>query len=118
MSTVAGVRNFPELKSVEEVQRFLGMCGYFRKFVEGFAMLAKPLTELTKKGVKFNIGINERAAFEQLKQILSSDPVLKIFDSNAETELHTDASKEGYGAVLMQKCFEDGHWHPVYYLSK
>lgn len=115
---VASVRKFPEPKTVEEVQRFLGMCGYFRKFVQGFALVAKPLTNLTKKDQVFCFGIKEKVSFEHLKDILCSDPVLKIFDSNADTELHTDASQEGYGAVLLQKAADDSQWHPVYFLSK
>lgn len=117
-NNISAINKFPEPKSVEEIQRFLGMCGYFRKFVEGFALLAKPLTELTKKDHVFEMGIKEKVSFENLKKVLCSDPVLKIFDSHAETELHTDASQEGYGAVLLQKCVEDGQWHPVYFLSK
>lgn len=117
-NTVAGVRKFPEPSTADEVRRFLGMCGYFRKFVDGFSMIAKPLTDLTKKSVVFRFGDGERFAFQQLKNALCSEPVLKIFDSKADTELHTDASQEGYGAVLMQKCQQDEQYHPVYYLSK
>lgn len=117
-NNIAAITKFPEPKSVEGVQRFLGMCGYFRKFVDGFALLAKPLTELTKKDKVFEMGVKEKVSFEHLKKVLCSGPVLKFFDCNAETQLHTDASQEGYGAVLMQKCVDDGQWHPVYFLSK
>lgn len=117
-NTVSGVSSYPEPKSVEEVQRFLGMCGYFRKFVEGFALIAKPLSSLTKKNSVFIFGEKERVAWNHLKKVLCSGPVLRIFDSKAETELHTDASQDGYGAVLMQKSSEDNQFHPVYYISK
>lgn len=92
-NTVASVQMFPEPRSAEDVRRFLGMCGYFRKFVEGFSMLAKPLTDLTKKAVLFRFGDGERYSFEQLKNKLCSEPVLKIFNAKADTELHTDARR-------------------------
>lgn len=117
-TTVEGVAKASEPKSVVEVQRFLGLCGYFRKFVEGFALISKPLTELTKKDAIFHFGEKERSAWEYLKKTLTNEPVLKIYDCELETELHTDASQMGYGAILLQKCMEDGQWHPVYYLSK
>lgn len=81
-------------------------------------MIAKPLTELTKKENVFRFGEKERFAYECLKNVLCSEPVLKMYDSKAYTELHTDASQEGYGAVLFQKCNKDNKMHPVYYLSK
>lgn len=116
--TVSGVVNFPEPKSVEEIQRFLGLCGYFRKFVEGFAIIAKPLTVLTKKDSLFKFHNEEQIAWNSLKNILCNEPVLRIFDSHAETQLHTDASQDGYGAVLLQKSTSDYNFHPVYYIIK
>lgn len=116
--TVSGVNKFPEPKNAEEVQRFLGLCGYFRKFVEGFALIAKPLSELLKKDKCFHFAEKARVAWKYLKNVLCNEPVLQIYDIKAETELHTDASQEGYGAILMQKSNKDGQFHPVYYLCK
>ncbi|KAK9694785.1 RNase H-like domain found in reverse transcriptase [Popillia japonica] len=59
-----------------------------------------------------------KTAFETLKSLLADKPVLQIYRQGADTEVHTDASQEGYGAVLMQKSREDNRFHPVYYMSK
>lgn len=103
--------------NAKELQRFLGLTSYFRKFVPGYAVIAKPLTDLLKKDMSFVFGEKQSASFEQLKDSLVADPVLKIYDAAAETEVHTDASKEGYGAVLLQRD-QDGQFHPVYYMSQ
>ena len=111
------IKKFPEPKSVKQLQSFLGLAGYFRKFVPDFAKLARPLTELTKKDVPYKFSLVEREAFEILKNCLCCEPVLRIFHPQLETQLHTDASKDGFGACLMQKDLEDDRFHPVFYLS-
>ncbi|XP_033318399.1 uncharacterized protein K02A2.6-like [Bombus bifarius] len=111
------VANFPKPTSVKKVQSFLGLTGYFRKFIRGYAKIAKPLTDLLKKEVKFQFGDREVEAFEILKTALVNEPVLKLYRMGAETELHTDASAEGYGAILMQLDLDDGKFHPVYFAS-
>lgn len=112
------VRKFPPPNNVQQVQSFLGLTGFFRRFIENYATIAKPLTDLTRKDVKFEFGDDQQDAFVTLKAELCNDPVLKMFNPEAETtEVHTDASKFGLGAVLMQKDSEDGKIHPVYYLS-
>lgn len=112
------MNKFTEPRSVKDVQSFLGLAGYFRKFVGDFAVIAKPLSDLCKKYVEFLFRKRERAAFIQLKQMLTRDPVLKIFRYDAQTELHCDASKDGYGAILFQKDDDDGQLNPVYYMSR
>lgn len=82
----------------------------------GFSTLAKPLSDLTRKDTTFEFTCVQRDAFNDIKDCLCSEPVLHLFDFERETELHTDASKWGYGAVLMQKKADS--WHPVLYLSK
>lgn len=116
MEKTAAIRHFTEPKNVKHVQSFLGLAGYFRKFVKDFASIAKPLSELTKNDVRFVFGETQKNAFNQLKEKLCSEPVLKIFDPEKNTELHTDASKAGYGACLLQEY--NRAWHPVFYLSK
>jgi len=115
--TLAVIR-FPEPKSYKQVQSFLGLTGYFRKFIPRYSILAKPLSDLLKKDVDFQFGRDQRIAFNKLKELLSEKPVLQIYHPDYETEVHTDASKDGYGAVLLQKSPEDGKIHPVYYMSK
>lgn len=99
------------------MQRFLGFTGYFRKFIENYALIAKPLSDLIRSDVHFTFGSEQRQAFETLKNKICAQPVLMLFTKDAETELHTDASKLGIGAVLMQRCSDDNQFHPVYYLS-
>lgn len=111
------VRRFPEPTNVKQVQSFLGLSGYFRKFIPGYAAIAHPLSSLLKTGVKFNFGAAEKNAFERLKKMLSEGPVLSLYRAGAETELHTDASALGYGAILLQRGNEDNLFHPVYYSS-
>lgn len=115
---VIAVRKFPIPTSVTQVQSFLGLTGFFRKFVHKYAIIARPLTELTKKDVKFRIGEDELDAIETLKSALCREPVLKLFNPEATvTQVHTDACKLGFGAMLLQKDSEDEQLHPVYYLS-
>lgn len=94
------VMKFPEPKCYREVQQFLGLTGYFRKFVEGYSIIAKPLTDLLKKDASFVFGSEQRAAMETLKSALCSRPALSLYHPNAMTELHTDASRIGFGAIL------------------
>ena len=115
---IKAMAKYPQPKDTKQVERFLGLAGYFRKFIPGFALIAKPLTDLKKKDTPFRFDVEQISAFNRLKQILCDVPVLRIFDQNYETEVHTDASIDGYGAVLLQKSPEDNFLHPVYYMSK
>lgn len=113
---IKAIQKYPEPKDVKQIQSFLGLAGYFRKFVQNFAAVAKPLTDLTKKGVLFKFNNNEKFAFQTLKEALCDKPVLQIFNPYRPSELHTDASAVGFGACLLQKG-DDTAWHPVFYLS-
>lgn len=97
------IKNFPIPKNVKAIQSFLGLAGVFRKFINNFSLIAKPLSDLTKKDAKFNFGEEQFIAFNTLKEKLCNDPLLKLYNPHYETELHTDASSFGYGACLMQK---------------
>lgn len=112
------VRNFPTPKNLKELQSFLGLTGHFRKFVQNYSLIAKPLSDLTKKDAEFIIGEEQQRAIENLKSALTKEPSLLLFRHGRETELHTDASKFGYGAILLQKCPDDGMLHPVYFMSR
>lgn len=107
------VQSFPEPKTIKQIQSFLGLTRYFRKFIEDYATIARPLSDILRKQNAFVFGAEQRRAFERLKVRLMNDPVLKIYQQNAETELHTDASKFGFGAVLLQRCNDDQQLHPV-----
>lgn len=114
---VAAVQNFPEPRTTKEIQSFLGLASYFRKFIVGFSVIARPLYSLLKKDAGFIFGEAESAAFRQLKQKLTEAPILAIYDPKAYTELHCDASTHGFGAVLLQRQI-DKQMHPVFYFSK
>ncbi|GFS67515.1 retrovirus-related Pol polyprotein from transposon 17.6 [Trichonephila clavipes] len=110
------VKKFPVPTTVKQVQSFLGLTGYFRKFIPAYSQIAKPLSDLTRKDNPFKFEQPQMEAFEKLKKLLTESPVLSIFQQGRTTELHTDASQQGYGAVLLQEA-EDGKLHPVQYMS-
>ena len=112
------VKNFPDPKTIKQVQSFLGLTGYFRKFIEGYSIIAKPLSDLLKGDRRFQYTPAEKDAFEQLKTSLMEKPVLRIYHQGGELELHTDASQDGLGAILLQRSYDDNLLHPVYYVSK
>jgi len=114
---LAAVQNFPEPKTIKEVQSFIGLASYFRKFIKGFSLIAKPLYALLKKDMMFVFGKIENRAFKTLKQKLTDAPILAIYNPKAKTELHCDASLRGFGAVLFQQQ-EDKTMHPVFYFSR
>ncbi|EGT56875.1 hypothetical protein CAEBREN_08551 [Caenorhabditis brenneri] len=101
------IQNFPVPKTVTDVKSFLGMASYFRRFIKDFAIIAKPLTHLTKKEVGFKWGQEQEKAFAEIKNKLISPPVLTTPQMNGDFELHTDASKIGIAAVLLQDQEEE-----------
>ena len=115
---VKALINYPVPKTQKQVQRLLGLCGYFRKFIRGYAAIAKPLSDLLRKGATFKWTSEQEKSWQQLKQALITAPVLHLYRPDRETELHTDASKDGYGAILLQRCPTDKEMHPVYYMSR
>ncbi|GBM26401.1 Transposon Tf2-6 polyprotein [Araneus ventricosus] len=84
---------------------------------EAYSKIAKPLSDLIRSDNPFVFEQPQIEAFEKLKKLLTESPVLSIFQQGKTTELHTDASQQGYGAVLLQEA-EDGKLHPVQYMSK
>jgi transposase InsO family protein len=86
-----------------EIRSFLGLAGYYRRFVQGFSVLAAPLTQLLQKGVKFEWTPERQSSFEKLKNLLVSAPILAMPRPDMEYSVYTDASRLGYGCVLMQE---------------
>lgn len=115
---VKAVINYPEPKGLKDIQSFLGLSGYFRKFIPLYSVIARPLSDLLQKNRPYNFDENARSAFQQLKTKLTQNPVLKIYNPKHVTEVHTDASIDGYGAVMMQRSPDDNLLHPVYFMSK
>lgn len=108
------VRNFPIPKNIHQLQRFLGLASYFRKFIKNFATKAKPLYNLLKKMAEFNFDKDCVTAFDSLKKELTAYPVLHLYNPTALTELHTDASSQGLGAILLQKQ-ANSKWAPSFF---
>ncbi|GJR50985.1 putative reverse transcriptase domain-containing protein [Tanacetum coccineum] len=90
-------------KTPTKIVSFLGLAGYYRRFIEGFSKIAKPMTKLTQKKVKFEWGDKQEAAFQLLKQKLCSAPILALPEGSEDFIVYCDASKKGLGAVLMQR---------------
>jgi len=89
-------------RSVKQVRQFLGLANYFRRFITNFATIVEPITRLTKKNESWSWGKNQSEAFFTIKERLTTRPVLTIFNLVSPTEVHTDASAVGVGAVLLQ----------------
>ena len=104
-------------RSVKELKSFLGFASYFRKFIPNFASRAHPLYRLLKKDATFGWTDVHNASFLDLKAALTTAPLLRHFDNNLPTMVHTDASGSGLGAVLLQKD-GNGKEQVVAYASK
>lgn len=111
-SKITAIQQWPAPTSIKELRGFLGLAGYYRKFVKHFSIIAKPLTTLLKKHSIFIWNPEHEAAFQTLKLSLCQAPILALPNFQRPFCIETDASDLGIGAVLMQ----DGH--PIAYLSK
>ena len=96
------IKYMPVPNSAKEIKQFLGLTGYYRKFVPRFADISRPLTTLTKKDAKFKWTSACQKSFELLKEALCGEPVLKYADTSKLYTLYTDASKYGWAGVLTQ----------------
>lgn len=105
-SKVEPVKNFPAPTTVKRLRSFLGLTSWYRRFIPDFATVAEPLTRLTSKKIKWEWGVEQTEAFEKLKELIATAPVLVCPDFSIPFELHTDASNCGLGAVLTQKIDE------------
>lgn len=116
---VNAIKEFKIPKSVTEVRRFLGLTGFFRKFVKDYSLISRPLTKLLRKANEnvFEWGEQQQYSFNQLVKTLCEKPVLAIYDVNCQHEVHTDASSLGLAGVLLQ-ADENQKWHPVFYFSR
>lgn len=106
----------PQPKTATQVRQFLGLASYFRKFIPNFSHLAGPLYPLTKLKGAIKWAVQHEEIRNTIVNILTSEPVLTIFNPELPVELHTDASSEGYGAILIQK--KDNLPHVIEYFSR
>ena len=113
---VKSVRDWPVPQDVKDVRSFLGLAGFYRKFVRDFSKIALPITELTKETTAFEWGEKQQQAFEALKSALCSAPVLLIPDPSKPYTLNCDACDYALGATLQQD--HGNGLQPVAYMSR
>ena len=109
----------PAPTTSKEIKQFLGLVGYYRKFIPRFADIARPMTNLTKQDVPFEWTIQCQASFELLKDALITSPILKYPDPNKPYTLFTDASRHAWACVLTQEYepkietseYQCGYWY-------
>ncbi|GKB35043.1 putative reverse transcriptase domain-containing protein [Tanacetum coccineum] len=100
---IESIKDWASPMTPMEIRQFLGLAGYYRRFIEGFLKIAKSMTKLTQKGVKFDWGEKEENAFQLIKQKLCSAPILALPEGSEDFVVYCDASHKGLGAVLMQR---------------
>ena len=113
---VDGVLSWPEPKNVKDVRKFLGLANYYRRFIKDFAQVARPINMLTRKDVKWQWGVEQQKAFNKLKKVFTTKPILAAPDLDKEFRVEANASNYATG-VLSMKC-SDEMWRPVAFISK
>ena len=114
---VKGVVEWLTSKCVKDIQKFLGLVNYYRRFIEGFASIARPLHDMVKKNKKWEWTEKQEKAFKELKEWFTKEPVLAAPDIDKKMRMEVDASDYVTGGVLSMEC-EDGLWRPVAFLFK
>jgi hypothetical protein len=109
---IQAVKEWETPENAKQLRSFLGLAGYYRKFIQHYGLISKPLTDLLKKHSQFIWTPQHQHCFDTLKHALITSPVLSLPDFSKPFIIETDASDKGIGAVLMQQG------HPVAYLSK
>ncbi|KAA0046200.1 hypothetical protein E6C27_scaffold376G00730 [Cucumis melo var. makuwa] len=100
---IEAITNWPRSSTISEIRSFLGLVGYYRRFVEDFSRIASPLTQLTMKGTPFVWSPACESSFQELKQKLVTAPVLTVPDGSGSFVIYSDASKKGLDCVLIQQ---------------
>ena len=113
---VEAVRNWAAPTNLREVRGFLGFANFYRRFIQDFSKIARPLNDLTKKNTPFEWTTEQQQAFETLRSAFSSAPILALWDAKCLTRIEVDASGFATGGALLQQA-EDGNWHPIAFRS-
>jgi len=114
---VDGVLSWPQPKTVRDVRKFLGLANYYRRFIKDFAQVARPMNVLMRKDEKWRWEEPQQRAFNELKQVFTTKPVLAAPDLDKEFRVEADASNYATRGVLSMKC-SDEKWRPVAFISK
>ena len=102
-SKIKAIDSWTTPRTPTEIRQFLGLAGYYRRFIPNFSKIAKPLTTLTQKNVTFDWGEKQDSAFQTLKRALCSAPILTLPEGTEDFVVYCDASNQGLGCVLMQR---------------
>ena len=111
------VLNWPVPRNIKEVQKFLGLANYYRRFIKDFTRIAAPLHVLVRKEQKWKWEKKQEEVFKKLKMVFTTEPILAILDIDREIIVETDASDYAIGGVLLTKC-KDEKWRLVAFISK
>jgi len=114
---VEGVLSWPKPKNIKDVRKFLGLANYHKRFIKDFTQVARPMNTLTRKNVKWQWGAEQQQAFDELKQVFTTKPVLAAPDLDKEFRVEADASNYATRGILSMKC-SDEMWRPVTFISK
>ena len=115
---VAGVLEWPTLTTKKEVQSFLGFVNFYRRFIEGFSHITRPLFNLTKNNSDFWWSSDKQSAFDSLKEKVTSAPILALPNDLKPFHIELDSSDFATRAVLSQQSPDNDKWHPVAFLFK
>ncbi|GKE63052.1 putative reverse transcriptase domain-containing protein [Tanacetum coccineum] len=100
---IESITDWASPKTPTKIRQFLGLAGYYRRFIEGFSKIANSMTKLTQKGIKFDWGEKEKNTFQLIKKKLCSAPILALPEGSEDFVVYCDASHKGLGVVLMQR---------------
>ena len=114
---VDGVLSWPEPKNVKDIRKFLGLANYYRRFIKDFTQVARPMHMLTRKDMKQQQGAEQQQAFDKLKHIFTTKPVLVVPDLDKEFRVEADVSNYATGRVLSIKCSNE-MWRSVAFILK
>ena len=117
-SKVEAVTEWPIPTCVRDVQAFLGLANFYRRFIRHYSRIAKHLTSLLKKNFKFEWSSGVQKAFNTLKTAFTSAPILRHYDPTLPTRIETDACDYVVAGALLQRAKDDGLWHPAAFYSK
>ena len=111
------VLNWPVPRNIKEVQKFLGLANYYRRFIKDFARIAAPLHVLVRKEQKWKWEKKQEEVFKKLKMVFTTEPILAILDIDREIIVEADVSDYVTGGVLSIR-YKNGKWRPVAFISK